>query len=87
MRDHLPSVGVLPLPDIANVREINTLLRVASRVQNQGQEPDKDGDSSIDLRCGYCRKFFPPVNGYIRKPGEFYCDTCVWELAENGELL
>ena len=36
-------------------------------------------------KCCKCNKITPTSSGHTHR-GAFYCDTCVWELAEAGEF-
>jgi hypothetical protein len=40
-----------------------------------------------EAQCGDCHVFFDMNQGYVGPGGRgFYCDDCVWMLAENGEF-
>jgi len=39
-----------------------------------------------ELGCGEaCAGEIPAHEGYVYR-GKFYCDSCVWKLAQNGEF-
>jgi hypothetical protein len=35
--------------------------------------------------CSHCNRFFDSRDGYVYR-GRFYCEECVWLLADNGEF-
>lgn len=87
MTVHRPSAGVLmPLPAKDNVPESNT-LRLVRRSAVGSREVAEGVAARACFSCVACRIAFTATDGYIGPRGEFYCDDCIWILAENGEFL
>lgn len=86
MRDHLPSVEVFtPLPVRDNDLEINRLLSSDCPPAEAGRKPERL-PTKTGTSCGFCKLSCSVTNGYHGPRGEFYCDECIWVLAENGEF-
>jgi len=39
----------------------------------------------LKKKCRMCAEVVPTNNGHVYR-GEFYCDLCIWRLAESGEF-
>ncbi|HET6844918.1 MAG TPA: hypothetical protein VFK06_25025 [Candidatus Angelobacter sp.] len=86
--------GVSSLPEKYNVNGLERLPETGQPVliaPDEGQGDNFGALSSKNIHpgklveCWYCHNFFHERKGYFH-PRAFYCDECVWILAENGEL-
>ena len=94
MESPVSTGGVLPLPIEGNVVETDKLHITIGSDAVSAQRWTKtrnDKPSSVEallavgIRCWYCSKVFSESDGYFYREA-FYCDACVWLLAENGEF-